>query len=63
MKTERFTLEDIAHLHRCRFTGPVIAVAGSNGKTTTKEMLAHVLFAEFKTVKARDSFNISSESR
>ena len=50
-------LGDIAHLHRCRFTGPVIAVTGSNGKTTTKEMLAHGLSAKLETVKARGSYN------
>ncbi|HEY3348961.1 MAG TPA: UDP-N-acetylmuramoyl-tripeptide--D-alanyl-D-alanine ligase [Thermoanaerobaculia bacterium] len=33
----------LAALHRRRFAIPVAAVAGSNGKTTTKEMLASIL--------------------
>ena len=53
----RQALGDITHLHRCRFTGPVVAVTGSNGKATTKDMLAHILSAKLKTVKARDSYN------
>jgi UDP-N-acetylmuramoyl-tripeptide--D-alanyl-D-alanine ligase len=32
-----------ARAHRQRFTGPVVAVTGSNGKTTTKEMLGAIL--------------------
>ena len=36
-------LGDLASFHRCRFSLPVIGVTGSNGKTTTKEMLASIL--------------------
>lgn len=36
-------LQDMAHAARLDFDGPVIAVTGSNGKTTTKEMIASVL--------------------
>ena len=36
-------LQEVAHSSRLAFTGPVIAVTGSNGKTTTKEMIASVL--------------------
>ncbi len=36
-------LQDMAHASRLAFDGPVIAVTGSNGKTTTKEMIASVL--------------------
>ncbi|WP_268913883.1 UDP-N-acetylmuramoyl-tripeptide--D-alanyl-D-alanine ligase [Lentilactobacillus sp. SPB1-3] len=35
----------------------VIAVTGSNGKTTTKDMIAAVLSAEFNVVKTHDNFN------
>ena len=36
-------LGDIAHYHRKSFNLPIIAITGSNGKTTAKEMLAWVL--------------------
>ncbi len=36
-------LGDVAALHRRRHPVPLLAVAGSNGKTTTKEMLATIL--------------------
>jgi UDP-N-acetylmuramoyl-tripeptide--D-alanyl-D-alanine ligase len=35
-------LQALAHHHRSRFDIPVVGVAGSNGKTTTKEMLASI---------------------
>ena len=38
-------LGEIAHGYRKRFTGPVVAITGSNGKTTTKEMCAEILEA------------------
>jgi len=44
-------LGDIARFHRNRFGIPVIAVTGSNGKTTTKEMIASVLQAGGKVLK------------
>jgi len=36
-------LRVLAAVYRNKFTGPVIAVGGSNGKTTTKDMIARVL--------------------
>lgn len=36
-------LQDLAVWHRSHFEGPVVAVTGSNGKTTTKDMVASVL--------------------
>jgi len=38
-------LGDLAAAHRRGFDGPLIAVTGSNGKTTTKEMLRAILLA------------------
>lgn len=44
-------LGDIAGFQRQKFDLPVIAVTGSNGKTTTKEMIAWVLSKECKVLK------------
>src|SRR5215831_7848411 len=43
-------LGDIALAWRRKFTIPLLAVAGSNGKTTTKDMAAAVLGAQFNTL-------------
>jgi UDP-N-acetylmuramoyl-tripeptide--D-alanyl-D-alanine ligase len=43
----RLALGRLAHLWRMRFSPVVMALAGSNGKTTTKEMLASILRAAF----------------
>ena len=44
-------LGDIAHFHRSRFNIPIIGITGSNGKTTTKEMIAAILNKKFNTLK------------
>ncbi len=35
----------------------VIAVSGTNGKTTVKDMLAHILSAKYRTLKSAKSYN------
>ncbi|MDP2939393.1 MAG: UDP-N-acetylmuramoyl-tripeptide--D-alanyl-D-alanine ligase [Candidatus Omnitrophota bacterium] len=50
-------LGDIARYNRERFNIPLVAITGSNGKTTTKEMLAFVLEKRFKVLKAMATFN------
>jgi UDP-N-acetylmuramoyl-tripeptide--D-alanyl-D-alanine ligase len=47
----------LAAWHRSRFDVPVAAVTGSNGKTTTKEMMAAVLAALGPVLKPEGSFN------
>ncbi|MDD5078786.1 MAG: UDP-N-acetylmuramoyl-tripeptide--D-alanyl-D-alanine ligase [Candidatus Omnitrophica bacterium] len=50
-------LGDIASFHRSRFDIPVIAITGSNGKTTTKEMLAWILAERFNVLKTAGTKN------
>jgi UDP-N-acetylmuramoyl-tripeptide--D-alanyl-D-alanine ligase len=47
----------LAAAHRRRHAIPVVAVTGSNGKTTTKELLALVLSCRFRVLRATGSFN------
>jgi UDP-N-acetylmuramoyl-tripeptide--D-alanyl-D-alanine ligase len=47
----------IAFRHRERMSARVVAVTGSNGKTTTKEILADILALKFKTLKPEGSYN------
>lgn len=42
------TLQDLATYHRTQLNLPVFAIVGSNGKTTTKELLYAVLSQQFK---------------
>jgi UDP-N-acetylmuramoyl-tripeptide--D-alanyl-D-alanine ligase len=47
----------LARYYRSLLSATVIGVTGSNGKTTTKEMVAHLLAANAVVVKAPKSFN------
>jgi UDP-N-acetylmuramoyl-tripeptide--D-alanyl-D-alanine ligase len=51
------TLQTLAGHHRLQFDIPVIAITGSNGKTTTKELLIAVLSARFKTYATEGNLN------
>lgn len=50
-------LGDLAACHRRRFDIPVVAVTGSNGKTTTKEMLAAILARTGEGLKTEGNLN------
>ena len=50
-------LGDLAGYYRRKMPARIIAVTGSNGKTTTKDMVYHLLSKKFKTIKSRASFN------
>ncbi|MDE0341208.1 MAG: UDP-N-acetylmuramoyl-tripeptide--D-alanyl-D-alanine ligase, partial [Nitrospinae bacterium] len=50
-------LGDLACAHRSRFEIPVAGITGSNGKTTTKEMIAALLSARGETCKSRGNLN------
>jgi UDP-N-acetylmuramoyl-tripeptide--D-alanyl-D-alanine ligase len=47
----------LAAWHRGRFDIPVVAVTGSNGKTTTKELTAGVLGTRWEVLRPERSFN------
>ncbi len=50
-------LQALAAHHRRRFAGPVLAVSGSNGKTTTKELLTAVLARKFRVLATLGNLN------
>jgi UDP-N-acetylmuramoyl-tripeptide--D-alanyl-D-alanine ligase len=50
-------LQRLAAFHRRRHTLPIVAVTGSNGKTTTKELTALVLSQRLRVLKAAGSQN------
>lgn len=50
-------LQDLAHYHRQQLQIPIIAVTGSNGKTTTKELLHGVLSTHYKTFSTQGNLN------
>ena len=50
-------LQDLATAHRRAFQGSVVAVTGSNGKTTVKEMTAGVLHSWLSTHKTSGNLN------
>jgi UDP-N-acetylmuramoyl-tripeptide--D-alanyl-D-alanine ligase len=53
----RAALGKLGQWYRARFKLPVVAVAGSNGKTTTKELAASILRQRFRTLWSEASFN------
>jgi UDP-N-acetylmuramoyl-tripeptide--D-alanyl-D-alanine ligase len=50
-------LGKLANIYRHKFAIPFIAVAGSNGKTTTKEMMAAVLGTEYSVLSTEGNLN------
>jgi UDP-N-acetylmuramoyl-tripeptide--D-alanyl-D-alanine ligase len=49
--------EELALFHRKQFNIPFIAIAGSNGKTTTKELITEILKTAFVTYATPGNFN------
>ena len=51
------TLQQLATYHRNFLNIPIIGLTGSNGKTTTKELINSVLSQKFKTFATKGNFN------
>ncbi|MEQ6118877.1 UDP-N-acetylmuramoyl-tripeptide--D-alanyl-D-alanine ligase [Reichenbachiella sp. MALMAid0571] len=51
------TLQQLATFHRNHFTGHVLAITGSNGKTTTKELITRVLDTSFRVQSTVGNLN------
>nr|WP_299070687.1 UDP-N-acetylmuramoyl-tripeptide--D-alanyl-D-alanine ligase [uncultured Allomuricauda sp.] len=51
------TLQKLATFHRNKNTARVISLTGSNGKTTTKELINHVLSRKYKTIATKGNLN------
>ena len=51
------TLQALAKHHRQQFNIPFIAITGSNGKTTTKELVSTVLASHYKTYTTQGNLN------
>ncbi|KPL19692.1 MAG: hypothetical protein AMJ92_01745 [candidate division Zixibacteria bacterium SM23_81] len=50
-------LQELAGCYRRKFSVTLIGITGTNGKTTTKDMVAEVLSAGFRTMKTEGNFN------
>lgn len=57
VKNTLTALQELARYNRRSFAGLVIAVTGSNGKTTTKDMIFSVLEQKCPTLKTEGNFN------
>ena len=51
------TLQELANFHRKYLNIPIIAITGSNGKTTTKELINSVLDQRYKTHATQGNYN------
>ena len=51
------SLQDLARYHRAQLTIPVIGLTGTNGKTTTKELINAVLAQHYKTLATQGNLN------
>ena len=50
-------LQELAREHRRRLAIPILAISGSNGKTTTKELVSRVLASRFEVYATRGNLN------
>lgn len=57
VKDTRIALGDIARYYKQKYNLPTVAITGSVGKTTTKDMIAAVLAMKYNTLKTQGNFN------
>lgn len=57
VKDALYALQELALWHRRQLNIPVLAITGSNGKTTTKELVSTVLASTYKTVATAGNLN------
>lgn len=57
VRNTRKTLEELARIHRQQFSIPVVAIGGSNGKTTTKELITSVLSKKYIVHTTKGNLN------
>ena len=50
-------LQELAKLHREKCNTPIIGITGTNGKTTTKELIASVLSQKYNIIYTQGNFN------
>ena len=50
-------LQELSRYHRKQLNCPVLGITGTNGKTTTKELITAVIKKKFKTVATKGNFN------
>jgi UDP-N-acetylmuramoyl-tripeptide--D-alanyl-D-alanine ligase len=51
------TLQKLANYHRSQLKAPIIAITGSNGKTTTKELINCILSQKYNTTATKGNLN------
>lgn len=57
VEDRQIALQETAAFFRRQFPIPVVAITGSNGKTTTKEMIASILACQGQVLKTQGNFN------
>ena len=50
-------LQELAHYHRCQLGTTIIGITGTNGKTTTKELIATVLQKKYEVLYTQGNLN------